>query len=580
MAKAIVSTYKMDGAPIGSDTAVDSPAIIPTQGVEVIKLKLNKNQLQGAVREGNNLILVAGTDETNDKIVIEDFFTNEPKFVLEDEETGELAVASYDAENFNGLNFTPVENMDEVFAGTVDGLGGWVLPLVGVAAVGGIVAAVASDDDDKSDNGVVPPVEPPTPEEPETVWDVVRDFIQDQLAKLQEFVDNVMQLPSIQALKDIGEWIGSMIWGTVENIALGIKALASPFIELGNFTWAAIKHTGDSFIKGVNNFVEFIEDAIVWPLKLLTNPIGAIAELLNPDHLFKFIATTAEYFLGLGGLAVNGITGVIGSWLDFFSALGTNFMDTVKAFTDINFLDLLQLPVDLFSILGWTVSGGINFVSDFVQFIGDKVNAFFTGGLGIGKFFSELGEFAKATFTTIKDIVDSIFGQNNEAPQENTDPASKAAMVAEPEASEGFLSGLLKNFVSEDSFLGKIVSTIAHLIENGLNLFKPHAETYADNATAADQQDHGFIGNIISGIQDFLSNGIGKVINFIKELTHFHPEHVDPRGSESVEDLVNADQGQIPESILPTETPNEFTQNEPVLVHSGTEETLRALAVA
>ncbi|MGC0809188.1 BapA/Bap/LapF family prefix-like domain-containing protein [Pantoea agglomerans] len=107
---------------------------------EVIKLTVAKNEISGSQKVKNDLIL---TKSTGEKIILEDFFTDEGKeknkLVVEDQ--GQLWLADYDAQDFTGLSFAPVASMSDVTeAGSDFSTAAWLVPLIGVAAVGAGVA--------------------------------------------------------------------------------------------------------------------------------------------------------------------------------------------------------------------------------------------------------------------------------------------------------------------------------------------------------------------------------------------------------------------------------------------------------
>ena len=446
MAKTIVSTYKLDGTPVGSDTAVDSPAVIQAHGIDVLKLRLNKAQLQGAVRDGNSLVIVAGTDENNDKIVIEDFFTENPKFVLEDEETGELAVASYDAENFDGLNFTPVESMDDVFTGTVSEVGGWVLPLVGsVAAIGGVAAIIANDDD--SSNSNTTPVQPPEPTQPTTVWDVVKDFITNEINDWNNFLTTVTELPSVSAALNILNFGGSFIVGALHTGIWFVKALASPLIEGGKVIWDGIKLLGDLFVNGVEGFIGVIGDIFTGNFK----PMGFALMIFD---------VFGNFLKDLVGIGVNALDNMTNTWKTFFDVGSYHFQNVQNNYEQIKWFDLVKIPFDFIKIVDLVIKGGIESAGDFAMFIKDAIGAFAEGGLGVDQAILEAPATIKGWIGDILDIVGILVGKPPVTPVEGPNEGSTEEIIAVPYANMN---------INPEGFVSKVIDFIKNIAEVNLS---------------------------------------------------------------------------------------------------------------
>lgn len=119
---------------------------VPQSG-SIVKVNIPTNTISGAVKSGNNLVIL---QKNGEKITLEDFFpageNAEPtKLVIADGEY--LYQANYDSDNFSGLEFSAVSSMDEVISGegTDQGVNPavWIVPLV-VAGVAGIAIAASS----------------------------------------------------------------------------------------------------------------------------------------------------------------------------------------------------------------------------------------------------------------------------------------------------------------------------------------------------------------------------------------------------------------------------------------------------
>lgn len=109
----------------------------------IIKITLPKKEISGVQKVKNDLMLMKSDGET---ILLENFFAftgkDENKLVIEDQ--GKLYLATYDSNDFAGLDFVSVESLNDVLTTTVDGdrATEWMVPLLGLAAVAGIGLAV------------------------------------------------------------------------------------------------------------------------------------------------------------------------------------------------------------------------------------------------------------------------------------------------------------------------------------------------------------------------------------------------------------------------------------------------------
>ena len=533
MAQAVVNTYKIDGTPVGTETPFGTPAAFSTEGVDVVKLRLNQSQLQGSAREGNDLILYAGADEASDKIVIQDFFAKDVKLVLEDETTNQLALASYDAANFNGLTFTPIESLDEVFAGTVDEIGGWVLPLVGVVGLGGIIAAVASDDD--KDNGVAPvdpidPIDPIDPVDPQpvTVWDVFKEFVDNKLEIFKDYITAITELPSVKAVLNILNFAKSFIVGAWETGIAFVKAIASPFVEAAKTIWEVIKLTGDLAVNLFDGFFDVVESIFTGQYK----PLSFVM------MIFDVFGT---YLKDLVGIGVNALNNITGAWKNLFDVGSGHFENVKDAYGKINWLDLLQAPFDFVKAIGLTFKSGIEQAGNFFTFIKDAAAALFDGGLGFNKFVGESVETGKGWFGALKDIVGILFGKSPATPVEEADKdttqdtTEDAATATTLSATEEQPSG---------SFFSKIVDGVKGIFSG-----------------------EGFIGGIISTVKSF----VGGIVDFIKGIIGIGEteDAVDAASLVSEETTVDA--------LLPASEDSQISEPAPTLVASSSEEALRAL---
>lgn len=117
----------------------------------VVKISVTKDAISGSQKDGNNLILV---QKNGSKITIEDFFKTEGslknKLILED--GGKSYEAEYNAENFTGLAFFPVKQMntESTDNGEVS-TAVWLVPLLIVAGTGIGIAIHKNNKNDKND---------------------------------------------------------------------------------------------------------------------------------------------------------------------------------------------------------------------------------------------------------------------------------------------------------------------------------------------------------------------------------------------------------------------------------------------
>lgn len=114
---------------------VNSSTYKVTTPASIIKIALTKKEINGVQKVKNDLVLMKSDGE---KILLENFFAftgkDENKLVIEDQ--GKLYLATYDSNDFAGLDFVSVESLYDVLT-TVEGdsASEWMVPLLGLAAV-------------------------------------------------------------------------------------------------------------------------------------------------------------------------------------------------------------------------------------------------------------------------------------------------------------------------------------------------------------------------------------------------------------------------------------------------------------
>lgn len=125
-----------------------------TQPGVTVRMEVAKGGIVGSQKVNNDLLLVMKDGE---KVTLENFFATEGgvknKLVLDD--GASLYVADYNSQSFAGLSFTPVASMDEVVATDEGGIStaAWVIPLVGLAAIGAGVAIYNRSSNDDNNSG-------------------------------------------------------------------------------------------------------------------------------------------------------------------------------------------------------------------------------------------------------------------------------------------------------------------------------------------------------------------------------------------------------------------------------------------
>lgn len=125
----VVSSYGNIKYVVNSNTyKVSTPS-------SIIKITLPKKDINGVQKVKNDLMLIKSDGET---IHLENFFAfigkDENKLVIEDQ--GKLYLATYDSNDFAGLNFVSVESLNDVLT-TAEGNSAseWMVPLLGLSAV-------------------------------------------------------------------------------------------------------------------------------------------------------------------------------------------------------------------------------------------------------------------------------------------------------------------------------------------------------------------------------------------------------------------------------------------------------------
>lgn len=163
---AIVSVFSKTGKELIND--INSELVKVTENGSIVKIKMPTSNISGAAKSGNNLVIL---QKDGNKITLEDFFpagenVKPTKLVIEDGKF--LYEAKYDADHFNGLEFSSVNSIDDVIDGkeTSNEINPavWIVPLLALSAAGIAIATHNNGGDGKSSSKPVDPVEPVEPD--------------------------------------------------------------------------------------------------------------------------------------------------------------------------------------------------------------------------------------------------------------------------------------------------------------------------------------------------------------------------------------------------------------------------------
>lgn len=119
---------------------IDNNTVKVTISRATIKITISPKDISGSQKINNDLILVKSD---GDQIFLEGFFAlsgkEKNKLVIEDQD--ELYLANYDEGTFSGLEFIPVDSLNDVIMPTGNNqTAAWLVPVVGLAAVGAGIA--------------------------------------------------------------------------------------------------------------------------------------------------------------------------------------------------------------------------------------------------------------------------------------------------------------------------------------------------------------------------------------------------------------------------------------------------------
>ncbi|PNC12407.1 hypothetical protein CK477_09580, partial [Enterobacter cloacae] len=135
-------------------STVGTTGVAPAQS-GAIRLPISARDVTGVQKDNNTLNIFL---KDNQKIVIKDFFGDTKKKLVFDDGK-EIFEGDYLAkEQFNGLQFKPLQSIEEVFAGTETAVANseeyvWVVPLIAVTALSGLALAAINHSSGSNSNG-------------------------------------------------------------------------------------------------------------------------------------------------------------------------------------------------------------------------------------------------------------------------------------------------------------------------------------------------------------------------------------------------------------------------------------------
>lgn len=396
--------------------AVGTTGIAPINS-EVIKVNLSARNVAAAQKDNNALYILT---KDNQKLVINDFFSNKTKkLVFED--GNDLFLADYTpGENFNGLQFKPLKSMDAAFDGADAALIGndtlsWAVPLIAVAAAGGIAIAAKNRSNNKnndSDNNPTANLSAAKAQANQTI-DGMAHLNAQQKADAHQAVENATDIPGINsalaeahvsnlngakegAHKAIDEMANLSIQQKEEAHKAIDDAVSVPQVDQTLADTAQLNEDGiamdppPSFLDQITQAIENIATAI-WekvtaiPKQILLfvkniistfddKIIGSIDKILDfIDSPMEFVGNIIETIKQTVGTAIDKIVSIIS---DPFGAIG----DLIDHF--MNKIDyIINLPGNLINDTIDTIAdhfySKVVIISDTVNWVIDSIFDFF-----------------------------------------------------------------------------------------------------------------------------------------------------------------------------------------------------------
>lgn len=264
---------------------------VPEPGA-IVKVHMPANGISGAVKSGNNLVLL---QKNGDKITLEDFFpagkdVPPTKLVIADGD--HLYQANYDSDSFSGLEFAAVGSIDEVINGEAAGDGSlnpaiWIVPLV-VAGIAGIAIAASGGGGGGGKSGGDKPIDPVKPVIPDKKTQAEFDK---EIAKIKP----ELTITKLDALKAAIEALKAA--PTAENIA-NVKAAKNALTEeLSALQGKVVAFDAQIKAAEANKLDTTEAKALLEKIASETGNAGKLSE--NADEIVSIVSDLLDQVAGL-----------------------------------------------------------------------------------------------------------------------------------------------------------------------------------------------------------------------------------------------------------------------------------------
>lgn len=427
-----------------------------TQPGSTVRVEMPRGELIGSQKVNNDLILVTKNGEN---VSLENFFATENglknKLVLDD--GGSLYQAEFDAQNFAGLGFTPVASMSDVVAaeeaaGAGISTAAWVLPLVGLAAVGAGVAIYnnrsssdngsssasnsAGSSSNGSSNGTADDSAAKTGSM--TIVEALETFVQSCIDSVQAVYTAIAESKPVEAIQTIASSICSGIDAVLDVIGTKIGAVwdsvTTVFGSVGEFISIEANFFGELFSIGYDTVASAI------------------------DCLFSTVSD------GIGAV-VSGITDAVSGAIGGMSLLDwINPLSWVGMVKDAVFGSISNVTVNLFDVITAIPGKIFDTVTDTVSQVFDA-------------FTTKWGDLASLVTDTVSSVVGTLY--------------------------EGFIQH------SYDTFVAPIVDTVVNFISDPIGSISSLVSTVVEAVT----ESFDIVTSIIMLPCDLIGNGVALVGN-------------------------------------------------------------------
>lgn len=398
-----------------------------TQPGSTVRVEMPRGELIGSQKVNNDLILVTKNGEN---VSLENFFAAENgvqnKLVLDD--GGSLYQAEYDAQNFAGLGFTPVASMSEVVAaeeaaGAGISTAAWVLPLVGLAAVGAGIA-LYNNNKSGSDSGSVSSTSSSEQrrEGTMTIVDALETFVQSCVDAVQAVYTAIADSKPLEAIQTVASAICSGIDAVLDVIGTKIGAawdtVTTAFSSIGEFIGIEATFFGELFSIGYDTVTSSIDCLVTTTSDIISAVVSGITDSVSSAvqgmSLLDWINPVSLVYMVKDAIC-GSITSVVGNLFDVIVAIPGKIFDTVTdtvsqvfdAFAT-KWGDLASLVTDTVSSIATTLyEGFIHKPYDtFVAPIIDKIASFISDPVAsISSLVSTIVETVTESFDIVKSII-------------------------------------------------------------------------------------------------------------------------------------------------------------------------------